>query len=212
MEKPIFIFYHICLGGPWEIVVKEQLAKLENSGLLDRANGLKCGVLGPKSEYEKLIRMLPDKAEIIFYSENYGLFEFPTVILLQEHALENDGYYLYLHTKSVSRFTQETTDWRHLMEYFTIEKYENALEKLEEGFDCFGVNWRNIPTPHFSGNFWWARSEYLKKLPIILVSGDRFLCEFWIGRSNPKVFCAFESGVDHYYHRCQRSKYEGTPI
>ena len=204
---PIFIFYHICLGGPWQEVLQDQLRKLKDSGLLDRASSFKCGVLGPASEYGTLLTMLPSKAEVIFYNESYSLFEFPTLMALQEHARENEGHYLYFHTKGVSRFCQETTDWRHLMEYFTIEKYQDAVTRLEEGFDCFGVNWHEQPTPHFSGNFWWASAAYLRKLKPLVLSSDRFICEFFLGKENPKAFCAWESGVNHYHQRYPAENY-----
>ena len=42
-----------------------------------------------------------------------------------------------------------------------------------------------IEADHFSGNFWWARSDYLARLPE--PSGDRFDAEIWIGLGRPRA-------------------------
>ena len=40
---------------------------------------------------------------------------------------------------------------------------EDCLAALRN-HDLVGVHWRDKPFPHFSGNFWWARNEYLRRL------------------------------------------------
>jgi hypothetical protein len=75
------------------------------------------------------------------------------------------------------------------MEYFAVEKWQDCIVKLEEGYDCCGVMW-NTDTPigmhpHFSGTIWWANTSYIRTLDhSFLDSTWKFHREFWIG-SNP---------------------------
>ena len=49
------------------------------------------------------------------------------------------------------------------MEYFLFNKSNDAINKLKTN-DAVGVAFEKIPTNHFSGNFWWSKSEYIKTL------------------------------------------------
>ena len=54
--------------------------------------------------------------------------------------------------------------WRKFLDWGMIEKHETCLHLLKEK-DVVGVNFSNWPVNHFSGNYWWATSEHIKKLP-----------------------------------------------
>ena len=103
------------------------------------------------------------------------------------------------------------------LENFMIEKMIKKKRKrlhfrkskLDENFDCCGVNYRWWPVNHFSGGFWWANSDYIKTLPEISEIDHpgapqkatlRHNAEFWIGMKNPKMYCIFNSGMgaSHY--------------
>jgi len=53
--------------------------------------------------------------------------------------------------------------WRKFMDWSVIEKNEDCIKFLDE-YDAVGANYTNWPCPHFSGNYWWANSDYLKTL------------------------------------------------
>jgi hypothetical protein len=79
-------------------------------------------------------------------------------------------------------------------DYFNIENWTDCIEKLDEGFDCCGVNWLpELNPPCFSGNYWWANSSYLKTLPRINNLNIQNLNrgEFWILSQTDKIY---ESG------------------
>jgi hypothetical protein len=102
------------------------------------------------------------------------------------------------------------------MEYFVIQRHEDCLEKLIE-HDVCGVNWHQDPSPHFSGNFWWARSSYIVNLrPLtkfmaawgVHEPDPRRGGEFWIGsHSQVRLACLHESAVNHYETAYPRSRY-----
>ena len=75
----------------------------------------------------------------------------------------------------------------------------------------------HTPVRHFSGNFWWARSSYVRRLdPLRSFLRDvgrqthdrRLGCELWSG-SHPEVraMCLHHSGVNHYHELYPRSRY-----
>ena len=74
------------------------------------------------------------------------------------------------------------------MTYFILEKMEICINEIYNGYDAVGVDWNEIPNKHFSGNFWWASSEYIKSLPpadlektfIHNLPTERHFAEFWM--------------------------------
>ena len=78
------------------------------------------------------------------------------------------------------------------------------------------INWHSSWCRFFGGNFWWARSDYVRTLPDIrsleLLAGldlsRRHVCERWIGE-NPAVRSAslHESRTHHYRDEYPRSRY-----
>jgi hypothetical protein len=126
----------------------------------------------------------------------------------------------YIHTKGlVNGFDNPCiSDWIDYMLYFVVEQMSSCIKHITDGYDAVGVDWVEIPNKHFSGNFWWSSSDYVKSLPDIdppnfWVNGcpsHRHLAEFWIGANNPKVKCLHQSGINVYerhLHRYPESNY-----
>jgi hypothetical protein len=74
--------------------------------------------------------------------------------------------------------------------------------------DAVGTNWRGN---HYSGNFWWARADHIRRLPDIkllrhrplYLSADpiwnaRLQCEFWIGMTYGRFKNLGPEGLDLY--------------
>lgn len=209
-------FIHIAMHGHWRDLVTEQFEKMHSSGLWERMDRLHVGLLGP--DRSAIDEFLDPKIDVLFHHVEYENYEFPTLNALRQFSHENDGYVFYLHTKGVFRNTTEVADWRHLMEYFVIERYEECITSLGSNDVC-GVNWLEQPWTHFSGNFWWARTDYIRRLPPIvdipvdqvLDHTERHRCERWIGSGRPlRVNCLHSSnGVDHYIECYPRERYAG---
>lgn len=132
----------------------------------------------------------------------------------------DNAYYLYIHSKGIT-----TTEkllrcgdvekfkmyyyWRQYLTYGTIENWRKCVEALRD-YDVAGINFYEKPAPHFSGSFWWATTEYLKKLANpasdnwwrklktdtydqwLKTCSDRFRDEMWLCNSYnlepPRVF------------------------
>jgi hypothetical protein len=142
-----------------------------------------------------------DKIKVINYSNNNTLFESETIKFLHIFSEFNPNCnILYLHTKGVSYNTirQNIMDWTNMMLYFNVKLFQKNLLLLEK-YDAIGCNYRDTPYKHFSGNFWWAKSSYIKKLNVYNLykkSDD----EWFILSSNSSnnFYCLHDSIINHY--------------
>ena len=107
-----------------------------------------------------------EKIKIIRSSKFLTDYELPTQKLLFDFCKEHYMYnILYLHTKGVGKSINPCIeDWINYTLYFLVEKYNNALLQLEN-YMTVGVDLREIPTLHYSGNFWWVKAAFIKELP-----------------------------------------------
>jgi hypothetical protein len=204
----IEVIYHIGMLNNWEEVVEEQLEKLERSGLGEAADHITVTAVGPRSYFAKLgklFKSFPKKVTLIHAGRDLALYEFPGIEqVIRIGETWPDAKILYMHNKGVTHFGKATEEsaslWRRYMEYFTIERWKDCVEALD-AYDICGVEWfwnEKFP-PHFRGNFWWARGEYVQRCH--LNRNDRFDCEFFIGTGqNPLMKCFHQSGHDLYYY------------
>lgn len=185
-----YIVYHCFLVKKWKELVLEQLDRLNSTGLLSKADKVYCIVVdvdNNRDEFSKLIAPYPN-IEVIFYRENqYELF---AITKVWELGQSDDCNVMYFHTKGVFNDYEKygkdklstskingIRDWRKMMEYFCIDKWQQNLSLLNTvdmvGTTCNG-NW-------WWGNFWWARSSYLKTINKPS-GGSRWDYEAWVNR------------------------------
>lgn len=176
---------------------------------------------GHEAIYREIKNVL-DRCLLLYadvYTENYcaaDIFEFPTLDLISGFSRRNPGYdVLYLHTKGASHPGNScVADWRRSMTHFMVEKHEECRRKLKE-YDLVGCNYRVYGgIPHWQGNFWWARSDYLSLLhnPRSLMYNkdickdwkERHKCEAWVMSGNNP------SWYQMYDHQCEPYK-ENNP-
>ena len=70
------------------------------------------------------------------------------------------------------------------MNYYTIIKHEISI-KLLKYYDVVGVTLFRYPKIHFSGNFWWSKSEHIYTLPYLI--SEKYLAPEMYICSNPSV-------------------------
>ena len=213
-KLPIYVFFHICCNNNWHSVVTKLYNQIKASGLYDKIDGIYCGVLG-NPEQDNHPMFLDPKIKILF-NENKDLFERFTLNSLIELSVKNDFYALYIHSKGI-RFNGQNPcveDWVDYMTYFNITQHEECLKRLEI-FDAVGVNlWNHQGNLHFSGNFWWSKSSYIRNLnPKI---GPEYIDpEFWIATSNSGKFSTLfnkPAYLNHYSGRFLPEEYVGKPF
>lgn len=205
------VFYHLACMGNWKEVFEEQILQFQQNGFRE-INMVVLGTGENVKAVTKTCDQLKLEVQIIFQSTELTHFEKPALLAIEDYARNNDGYVLYVHSKGVSNPTDGIkVKWRHLMMRELVQNWEYCLPQLPDQ-DVIGVNWRDMPpTSHFSGNFWYASTRYLRKLADFRyyydhpryqiwdsINNKRLGCEFWIssGREAPSVLSLFCRNVD----------------
>jgi hypothetical protein len=198
-------FIHTCTINNWMEILNRQLERLYSSGLYEKLDAIFLNISTQNIEGELDIKGFLTKYNKIQHKITNGLerYERPTLEWLYEfsNTCSKNVRILYFHTKGVSRYTStfypNVKDWTNLMETVLIDNYTTCFGCLEKADTC-GVNYVQVPTHHFSGNFWWANSNYIKQLnPKI---GPAYCDpEFWtLTNDNVKFCCIFNSNTNHY--------------
>jgi Glycosyltransferase family 10 (fucosyltransferase) C-term len=212
----IFGFYHLCTINTWQAVVGEQLRRWADSGLDQATTRIFASVVGPDAGKGAAVLKAAygDRLKVVHQADDPSCFERPILKYAQRFCEQREPLARacwYMHAKGVSREdcrNPSVTDWRHLMEHFTVDRWRECAAALDS-HDVCGVNWHLEPAPHFSGNFWWARPRYLASLPA-RIGPAHFDPEQWISTNQPRVRCLHESGVDHYLERYPTALYQGS--
>ena len=236
LRANMYVFWHIfvdssCVDRCIKII-KRQFDLICSSGLLDEVKSIHIGYVGKAMFPVPEILEHPKFKIDVHIDEGY---EGVTTRLLFEkakHELPKDACLLYIHNKGV-KWPEGSPpwDWACAMEYFLVERYEQAITGLtdhmtsgpflsrhdEPRYKKQGLFNKLISRPHwiYSGNMWWARAEYIKMLHSP-PQDDRWACgEDWIlGKVTDKLVgkAAFDlhqtpDGRDLYKQHYPRSMY-----
>jgi hypothetical protein len=214
------IYINIATINNFNEVLNTLLDKINESGLYDKCYRIYLVVNGDLS-----LLQIDKKEKYVIWNANKttDVVEFPSLHLLWVHSNEiddEDYKILYLHTKGVTKpDSNEVKDWVEYMSYFNIEKWQDRVNELEN-YDTTGVNlggkkedyledtltWGYGKSPlHYSGNFWWAKSSYVKNLinPYEWTPDNdylkwRVMCEMWLCQNDGDFYNAWSSNVNHY--------------
>lgn len=203
-------FIHVCQLPGWERSFKLLLDALNSSGLYAASDSIVCGVVHNGHLDTSFADGLP-KLRVVDMG-NCNKYERPTLQLMLNEATASGPFYAYyLHTKGLRWWGTSNEgnvrDWIDLMLYWNVEQWRNAVQALARGYDTYGCNESQSPSRHYSGNFWWATSAYLQRLPQDI--GTNYLDpEMWLLQlPDANAFCAFRSNVDHYWTAFKRAQY-----
>lgn len=211
----IDLYIHVATIGRYSDILDEISKIVKSSNVLSILDNVFLGIVGQGS-----VNFNVDHS-ILYRDSNIANYEFITLNHIKVRSHTTTGKCLYIHTKGVSctdDVRQAIDDWRNYMLYFLVEKYQTCISILDDSDIC-GVDWCTEPAPHFSGNFWWANYDYIKRLPSIeemintheVILTPRHQCEFWLGKGNPKVTTLHQSNINVYerhLHKYPRYKYE----
>jgi len=229
MKIRLYNHHYLNDDGSWIYIFMDQMKQLEDFGLHDAMEVLSFTALGnqeqiklfrdicslySKIEIHEIINNvtsddLKDFASEKGQSENKFVFEIPTIKRMWDDAKTKDFFGLYFHSKGVTAFPnyfkkgevstfENYFYWRKYLEWGFIERWETCVGGLYTN-DAAGCNFNYDPFPHFSGNFWWVRSDYLRKLDDISDSVwwknnkqpyhlDRMVAEIWPLHKAKKIF------------------------
>ena len=196
----IYVFYHIYCNKYTLEVIKDQINKIVFSGLYDKCTKIYCFITG-EEEYVNIcheyVKRCGKKFSVEAIDTNDKTYERFTLLKIKKYIKPNDKF-LYLHSKGITKQNnQYVTDWRNVMEYFLIYKFNECLKELDN-YDTVGIN--HIDPVHYSGNFWWTKGSYYMTLsdsiPDYYIAPENHICT-----KNPKARNLFSTkleGMGHY--------------
>ena len=167
-------FIHSCnlYNNPY--ILNFMLETIKSSSLIDKLDYIYIINIGKPLDYNQLTTN-HYKINLINYSNNSEMFEFPTINLIHTFSkFHNNTNVLYMHTKGAS-YEEEydyIRDWREFMLYFLVEKNKFCFDCLDF-YDTIGSNYLDHPRPHYSGNFWWAKTNYIRTLPSVKLNDNK---------------------------------------
>lgn len=208
-DTNIVCFLHSCNLSIWGTeILDDMVSHLKRCGLMDSLKYLFINNVGSKLD-ANIYSSIDPKIIVTNYCADSNIFENCTLRQLYLFSQFNPDYkILYLHTKGVSypknhEFVPGILDWSRFMLYCLTDKYRECLEILDY-VDTVGCNYRtgvNCCNPsHFSGNFWWATSNYIRTTSVyeLTLKHD---AEFWLFRGDPSFV---------NIHTCPYGNYENT--
>ena len=213
--KKLNVYYHAyCVNDCYERFMRSY-NKMLNSGLVEECTNINVVLVGQNKD--KVYNQISELPKIRCHLKDVSTGETETLHLLWEDAQNDPNFYgFYLHSKGVSHGTNANIEsWVQYMEYFCIEQYKACIEMLQT-HDTVGVNLQKDPLWHYSGNFWWANSNYIKTLEKLDVNkssnpcffSERWYCEFWLfDKKQAKACSLHQSDVNHYCSIYSQEKY-----
>lgn len=183
---PIYVFYHLCPGANTVSlnIIDEQVNDLIESGLYDECKAIfyGCNCKNCDSYLEKYFEKYPKFKKLNgAICPNEKTYENMTLNFMLKFSKENPKFYgLYLHTKGTSSLSKAQHDWRKFMMYFLIKNYKICIDILSRNFYTCGLNYIGPMKKHYSGNFFWFDSTYIKQLDYIKNIKNRMSAEMWL--------------------------------
>ena len=200
---PITGYLHVALmnGVSGIMVASEMHGRILQSGLYARTDLIKVAVVGDIAQIHPLCELLSPyrKYSVELFSQDLTLWEWPTLDMFKrdcEAGLE--GHVWYLHTKGASQAGREKTPY-NMHVYRNVAAWRGhmfdkvaGISRVPEGYVAAGsfLRQHHEVGRHFSGNFWWATTDYIRSLPVVPTEERelRVLSETWIGKASGELF------------------------
>lgn len=205
------IYFHIAKLGNYQEICSETFEFMKKSGIL-KDSEIYLSIVGVGDDIKTDLEY-----KVEYQSDNVIDGEIPILMRMKNFAINSfdNVNILYIHTKGASTPNNICIDdWRRYMLYFNVTKYEDCLNILNN-YDVCGVDLRNEPVKHYSGNFWWSNTEHIKKLPefeeMKTVISERHKSEFWVCSIEGNYYSMHDCGINQYQrhlHRYEESKYK----
>jgi hypothetical protein len=217
MSNKIKIYYHIADLWGWQQLVNEKINLMKQVGLWHAASEIHLLMHYSQQAFESWAsQFLSDNRVVLKYFENSArpLGEcYSNRYIWYDCANTQENFYLLrFHTKGLYHRTLPhwpvAEKWNQYIDYFNIERWTDCVQALDDGYDTAGTNWWE--PKHYSGNVWWAQSNYIRRLPLFplphlinfrknlhFALSNRHDAEHWIGLADPKY-----KEFHHHEHYC----------
>ena len=192
------IFFHVYLKNDFSHILLSKFKKFKASGLYEKSNKIYLSLFGDIEKHQEFLTDLKDlysKIEYVLIANKEFDNEADTLNFMLKKASEysSNTPMLYVHAKGVSHthpiMKKNIGAWVRYLDLYTINKWEECIQGLRDN-DAAGGLYESSDPKHFSGNFFWANSDYIKTLPRINAYNiDNYnRGEFWILSNTSKVY------------------------
>ena len=210
----VHIYYHIYAIDGVDTIIDEQLSLIKKHFDFPYTLNVGISIANDNTPITNILNKF-DKVRDVRARGH----EFTTLDLLEKdkEKFGDSDYILYIHTKGASKLNNPNYDniksWRELMNYFNIEKCKNVFKIFEKTeYNTFGVLFCKVKENEiYGGNFWWAKSSYLKTLNMKNVDKNRNNAEwsFIQNGKNWKPYSPYNlKHINYYYTKFDRNEYE----
>lgn len=207
----VHIYYHIYAIEGVEPIISEQLNLIKTHFDFPYKLNIGISIANENTSIVKILDLI-DKSDL--RDVRAKGHEFVTLDLIEKdkELFGDSDYILYLHTKGASKQNdpkyQNIITWRHVMNYFNIEKVSNVFKLFERTeFNTYGILFYGY---FYSGNFWWMTGEYAKTIDLTTIKKNRFNAEIKYIQSgkNWKPYSPYDrDNVDNYSINFKRNEY-----
>ena len=203
------IYFHCYCFGSYASVLYNKYKKINNSELLKNIDNFYVIVSNTQERHKDFLQQfstLSNKIKIINLPNPVFNDESDTLnfILQKSNDSSTNRRILYLHTKGVThshQLVKKNVDaWVDYLDLYNIHKWKECVDALDT-HDVAGGLYESSNPKHFSGNFWWANTNYIKTLPEITEKNYKLFNrgEFWILSNTDKIYPVSEnSTIDRY--------------
>ena len=213
------VYLHTYCRKDYRHIVLDKIRKLKLSGLWDNMEKFFIPVSGMREqdkEFFEDLKLLSSKIKIFEHINPVFNNEPDTLNYIKNRAekFENNKPILYMHTKGVTYdhpiLDKNVKAWVRYLDLYTIGHWKECIEALES-YNTSGGFYNPEPMKHYSGNFWWANSDYIKTLPSLDKDNIKPLerGEFWIcSQSDKNKLIGYVPGIDLYKnYYCKESDF-----
>jgi hypothetical protein len=163
----IHVYYHIYAIDGVEEIIEEQLSLIKKHFDFPYTLNVGISIAKENQSTSNILKMINNIRDVRAMGN-----EFVTLDLIEKdiEKFGDSDYILYIHTKGASKQNdvnfKNIISWRHLMNYFNIEKAKDVFKLFERtDFNTYGVLFgQSASWKLYSGNFWWAKSDYVKTI------------------------------------------------
>lgn len=214
------IYLHTYCRKDYRHIVLDKIRKIKLSGLWDNMEKFFIPVSGMREqdkEFFEDLKLLSNKIKIFEHVNPVFNNEPDTLNYIKNRAekFENNKSILYMHTKGVTYdhpvINKNVKAWVRYLDLYTIGHWRECIDALSN-HDTAGGLFSPTPMKHYSGNFWWANSDYIKTLPTLDKENIKPLerGEFWVcSQSDKNKLIGYVPGIDLYKnYYCKESDFK----
>lgn len=206
----VHIYYHIYAVDGVESIIDEQLNLIKTHFNFPYKLNVGISIAEDNISTSHILNKFDNNVKDIRAKGH----EFVTLDLIEKdkHKFGDSDYILYLHTKGASKQNdpkyENIITWRHVMNYFNIEKVLNVFKLFEKTeFNTYGILLYGF---FYSGNFWWMTGQYAKTIELEGIKKNRFNAEIKYIQSgkNWKPYSPYNrDNEDNYSINFKRNEY-----